>query len=104
MAAGPGGPIVGGEGQQRFTGLRGVWKAGVVTAPLPSTETWASMTKQRGGFRGFWTVTMSELDLPTLPDGSTAVAVGVLDPFVAVVVFQLTAYGGDVTGAPSGLP
>ena len=53
---------------------------------------------------GFWTVTVTGLDVPTLPEGSSAVTVNVLAPFAAVVLFQLIAYGGEVTGEPSGWP
>src|SRR5215467_10707887 len=42
--------------------------------------------------------------MPTLPLVSVAFALSVWLPLVAVVVSQFTAYGGEVTGLPSGWP
>src|SRR5207249_1410624 len=81
-----------------------VWKADVVTAPIPCTLVWTSMMKHGWGGAGFCTVTCTLVAVPTLPLVSVALALSVWLPLVAVVVFQVTAYGGEVTGLPSGWP
>src|SRR5712691_11453550 len=62
------------------------------------------MVKQAMYAAGFWTVTVMLAAAAARPPAAIARADSVWVPAAAAVVCHLTAYGGAVTGWPSGLP
>jgi hypothetical protein len=50
------------------------------------------------------TITVRAAEVVVFPAASRATAVSVCDPFAAVVVFQVTEYGAEVSSDPSGFP